>query len=345
MYIIHPNKRYRDGNYYVDYGAAGLAMENYLRWRYIHNHYKVATIIDDTAFFGLYKFQRYEVVVDWDKAKESANQQIWSWYPKFLVWMDNEKLKGEEVLGEVLCIAKRADQLQRTFRKFSNAVLKESIQRAKADEKTFEESVKMLQNIKTGAEMSLGILSAFTPAASIGKAALSAVDLHTKRVPLECIILNVGADLAIDIGANIGEVRKGFAIVAKSTNATVGAYMSGKDLPDSAVAGLAVLLGGATGYGVDEALKWIKAVKSTWTIPLASRGMPNKKALGALTSWQQVPGKIAEQTTEMAIKELFAGDNGGRGSGGVVPIQPSNVLVADIGHYEHLIRSNIYKLV
>lgn len=349
MRIVDPAKRYSDGKYYVDYGAIALAWHGASLWNHVLRNYTVQMHEDPVGLFGLLKVPRVEVAVDFDAARNYATQRFWhDVVPRVYPWVDRGATKGVDVLAYALDVAQSADRMRAKFHERSQATLKTSLETIDSVAKGFERDVKVLETTAKLSKATLSVLSVFNPILGAGlKGAIKGTELKSAGVSVGNTAVNVGIDLAVDIGKELGGVRKGFAIVAKSANASVAAYMSGKDLPETAIAGLAELVSELVGKATssDAVKKWISSSARTWWIPLVGTGKPSPQSLdGLLEQVVDVSGKVVKETTKYAITEAGKKRTPAASQSGTCAIPTSAIAISGMGHYQQLIRDNLYRL-
>ncbi len=362
MWIIDPDKRFTDGRYHVDYGAVAMVVLGLLRWRWIARNFSHAKVRDRIP--GLPDVVRVQVEVDFDRARMVANDQAWDYLPKIYGWIDARGHSGEQVIAELVNLARRADGFRRSYELAARGAMQSSMASVQASLDVGDMVIFGLEATQAVAKATLGATATLASggtfaAAVLGKAALSATELQTKGVSVVCTALNVGADLMIDVGKYHKQVGDGFAVVAKGVNKGVGAYMSGKDLSDAIVEGLVeTAFQGAGKLGKDspKALaKLLNAQRGRWMIPLRPLSAPPKGPLSGLTSLAAPQGDkldVLGKAISAAVKDggkLVKDAAKARGKHDTalaadLSVSPASVLVADIGLYETMVRRAIYRL-
>lgn len=362
MWIIDPDKRFSDGRYHVDYGAVAMVVLGLLRWRWIARNFSQAKVRDRIS--GLPDVVRVQVEVDFERARAVANEQAWDYLPKIYGWIDARGHSGEQVIAELVNLARRADGFHRSYQLASGSAMQSSLASMQASVDVGDmvifglEATQAVAKATLGATATLASGGAFA-AAVAGKAALSATELRTKGVSVVCTALNVGADLVIDVGKKAGDVRSGFAVLAKGANKGVGAYMSGKDLPDAVIDGLVETAFQAAGKLAGDSpkafAKLLNAQRGRWMIPLRALSAPPKGPLSGLTSLATPQGDkldVVGKAISAAVKDggklvkdvAKARDKHNAALAVDVSVAPGRVLVADAGLYETMVRRAIYRL-
>ena len=359
MWIIDPRKQYADGHYHVDFGAAAMVILGLLRWRWISQNFQVVKVRDRSTW--LPDVTRYQIDVDFEKARTVANEQAWDYVIKFYGWMDGKGQKGEQVIAELINLGRRADAFRRVYEEASRSAMQASNASLNASLQAGDRTIFGLEMTLAASKATLGVGATLAGggvvvAATVGKAAVSATELKTKGASIVCTTLNVGADLMIDFGKQANGVGEGFAVVAKGVNKGVGAYMSGKDLSDAFVDGLveaAFQAGGAMAKASPGALsKLLNAQRGRWMIPLQPLSAPPKGPLTALTRMgPEGNGKLGallkagvKDGGKLVKDTVQANDKLGKSLASGLNVHPDRLLVADAGIYETMVRRAVYRL-